>query len=190
MHRARAFGWSSTPIVPGRRGKVVATVIAVLLVLGLTLLVLLNQRNVNSGLNAPIQFDDFAFTVRGVRKTTPEQRIGPKSTAGKVDLVVTLEIWNRAKRVDYTFDDSFPVLIDARGTVYHVSPEAQKALDSASGRGNPAAKPLPAGSKVTRDLVFEVPADLEKPRLKILMGGRAGDILETVFFGRKQFLLP
>jgi hypothetical protein len=161
-----------------------------MLVIGLVLLVLLTRRNVTVGLNAPIRYDDFVFTVLAARRTTPEQRIAPGHVPGTIDLVVSLEISNRARRVDFKFNDSMPVLVDEKGRTYQVSRTAQAALDAANGKGNPASRPIPPGTKVVRDLVFEVPPDVKSPHLRIMMGGRIGDVLETTLFGRKQFALP
>jgi hypothetical protein len=152
----------------------------------LVALIAMNRRNVSAGMNMPIQYDDFAFSVLDSRQVPDAPGVGP----GLIELVVTLKINNRARRVSFSFQDDWAVLCDKDGVEYHVSQRLQRAFEAEHGRGNPTARPLPAGTAVTKELVFEVPAALRSPRLKIKMGGPVGEVLETVLFGRKTFQLP
>jgi hypothetical protein len=169
----------------GPTGKGKVWLIVGLCVLVLMILVAFNRRNVNAGLNVPIRFDDFAFTVVAASKN-----VGEGIPPGRAHYVVSLQIANRAKRVDFRFKTEEAVLIDAAGREYHVSAEAQRALETATGQPDPTAKPLPAGTTVVKDLVFDVPREVEQPHMKVMSGGPVGAVLETVFFGRKQFVLP
>jgi hypothetical protein len=142
-----------------------------------------NRKNVSAGLNTPIRLDDFVFTIESARKV-PEA----KAPSGRVRYVVTMRIANQAKRVDWKFDSIDPVLIDASSREYHIVPDAQKSHQAELGQPDPTAHPIPAGGVVIKDLVYEVPADMEHPSMK-LMGG-VGDVLETVLLGKKRFVLP
>ena len=168
-----------------RPGKGKVWLIAGFCVLVLMILVAFNRRNVTAGLNVPIRFDDFAFTVVAARKD-----VGEGLPEGRAHYVVTLRVANRAKRVDFRFREEDVVLIDAAGREYRVSPAAQRAHEAANGQIDPTAKPLAAGTVVLKDLIFDVPRDVEQPRMRVMPGGPVGNVLETVFFGRKQFKLP
>jgi hypothetical protein len=172
-----------TAQIPSRWGISKVWLVVGFCVLGLILFVALNRRNISAGLNTPIRLDDFVFTIVSAKKV-PDAR----GSSGRVRYVVTMRIANQAKRVDWRFQSIDPVLIDSTGRAYSISPEAQRAHEAETGQPDPTAQPIPAGKVVLKDLVYEVPADLEEPSMKLL--GGAGDVLETVFFGRKRFILP
>ena len=151
----------------------------------LATLAALNRRDQVAGFNQEIQYDDFAFSVQGVRTTGS---IGD-STAEGVYYVVTLKIANHAKRVDYEFKPDSPVLVAGDGKQYRISFEAQKVLDSVSGAGNPCVTPIPPGSSCTKEVVFDVAPHITDPRLRVSTGGLAGDILDTIFYGKKVIML-
>jgi len=48
---------------------------------------------------------------------------------------------------------------------------------------------LQAGESITIDYIFSLPPALEDFRLRIAPGGWSGDLLEWLFFGRKEFQL-
>ena len=168
-----------------RPGKGKVWLIVGVCVLALLILVALHRSNVNAGLNVPIRFDDFAFTVVAAHKD-----VGEGIPPGRAHYVVTLRIANQAKRVDFRFKEQDVVLIDAARREYRVSSEAQRAHEAAMGKADPTAKPLPAGTTVLKELVFDVPEGVDRPHMKVMPGGPVGAVLETVFFGRKQFVLP
>jgi hypothetical protein len=154
-------------------------------VLGLMALITFTRRNITVGLNVPILIDDFAFTVVSARK-----EVGKGIPSGRAHYVLMLRIANQASRRDFRFKEQNAVVIDASGREYHVSPEAQRAHESAAGQADPTAKPLPAGTVVLKDLVFDVPRELEKPRLKVMAAGPAANVVERIVFGRREFALP
>jgi Domain of unknown function (DUF4352) len=141
------------------------------------------------GLNTPIQFDDFAFTVSSVR---PAQALGTGNARRPADgqyLIVSLTINNKAKRVNYVWKNSTAILVDDSGQEHHVSTAGQAALESEPGKANPCAGPIPAGTACTKELVFDVPTAVRSPRFRISFGP-VGDALESLFFGRKAIQLP
>jgi hypothetical protein len=48
--------------------------------------------------------------------------------------------------------------------------------------------PIPAGKSCTTDLVFDVPADLASPRLR-MSSGAVGDALDWLISGKVRFAL-
>ena len=80
--------------------------------------------------------------------------------------------------------------MDATGREFYVSREAQRAHESATGQFDATAKPLPAGTVVLKDLVFDVPRELEKPRLRVMEAGPTAYVVERMVFGRREFALP
>jgi hypothetical protein len=163
--------------------------IAALLLFVILSVILGTRRNVTAGLNVPIRYDDFVFTVTSAEKAIPF-RDDPKAARALVEYRVALQVTNRAKRVNFQFRDGWAVLFDQSGRSYPASADVPPPRDGEAPSGPTAVPLLPPGASLTRQLVFRVPAYTEWPRLRIMMGGRVGDVLETMFFGRKQFQLP
>ena len=151
----------------------------------LATLAALNRHDQVAGFNQEIQYDDFAFSVQGVRTA----RTVGDSTAQGIYYVVTLKVANHAKRVNYEFKPESPVLVAGDGKQYRVSFEAQEALDAANRAGNACSAPIPPGSSCTKEVVFDVAPDIADPRLRVSTGGLAGDILDTIFYGKKVIVL-
>ena len=131
------------------------------------------------GLNRPIQFDDFAFTILG----SSERTLGEGEKAKKY-LVLSLKVNNDAKRVTYKFRPSnLMLLVGDRKVGY--SRTGQDALDRARGAPDPLAAPLPAGSSATTEVVFEIPESAANVRARI-SAGPLGDTLEDIIAGKKR----
>jgi hypothetical protein len=169
--------------VPSRVGGAKVWLVAGFCTVAFVVFVAMNRKNVSAGLNMPIRLDDFVFTIVSAKKV-PDVK-GP---SGQARYIVTMRIANQAKRVDWRFESIDPVLVDSAGREFHIAQEAQRAHQTETGQPDPTALPIPAGKVVLKDLVYEVPAEVEKPTMKL--GAGAGDLLETVFFGRKRFVLP
>lgn len=153
----------------------------------MAMLALLNRRDQIVGLNQEIRYDDFAFSVLSVREASSLGSGEHQTNARGVYCIVTLKIANHAKRVDYRFKRSSPVLIDNTGRELRPSPVGQQALESAEGAR--CSEPIPAGSSCTTEVVFDVPSNSRVSTLRISEGGLAGDILEVIFFGKKRIEL-
>ena len=149
----------------------------------LATLAALNRRDEVAGLRQEIKYDDFAFSVEGVRKS----RTLGDSTAQGVFYIVSLKVANHAKRVNFEFKPASPVLISQDGRQYRVS--SKPAPESVTHAGNRCAAPIPPGSSCVKEVVFDVPPDVSDPRLKISSAGLAGEILDTIFYGRKVIRL-
>ena len=151
----------------------------------LATLAALNRHDEVAAFNQEIQYDDFAFSVTGVRTT---HTIGD-SVAQGVYYVVTLKVSNHARRVDYEYKRDSPVLVGGDGRQYHVAFDAQESLDSSRDSDGLCSGPIPAGSSCTKEVVFDVAPDITDPRLRVSTGGLAGDILDTIFYGKKVIVL-
>src|SRR5262245_51244576 len=137
---------------PGKSILITALVAMGLLFGLLATLAALNRHDEVASLNQEIQYDDFAFSVREVRKM---QSIGP-STAQGIYYVVSLKVANHARRVDYEFKPESPLLVSEDGRQYRISSEGQRALDSTTVRDEPCTYPIPAGSYCVKEIVFDV----------------------------------
>ena len=169
--------------------KGVAVTLAIVAAIGISLLAvlaLLNRRDQAVGLNQEIQYDDFAFSVLGLRKANALGK-DDSQAAGGVYYVVTIKIVNHAVRVDYTFKKKSAVLIDDQGREFHISPSGQQAIESIQGQR--CSSPIPAGASCVIDVVFDVPKIANISQLRISGGGLAGDILDVIFYGKKRIEL-
>jgi hypothetical protein len=173
-----------------RNGKglaVAAGIVATVLVALLAMLAVLNRRDQIVGLNQEIQYDDFAFSVTGVRKANSLGNGSSLASAHGVYYVVTLKIANHAKRVDYNFKQASTRLVDVEEKEFRVSTGGQQALETTIGKQ--CSSPIPAGASCVTEVVFDLPADAEVKQFRISEGGFVGDVLDMVFYGRKRIEL-
>ena len=172
--------------------KSLSIAITVLAGFGLILLWLLgaqSKRETMVGLNQEIRFDDFAFSALASRKaTTLGTADGQKPTEG-LYYIVTIKVANHVRRVDFQFDPSTAVLIDGAGREYHVSARGQAALDSTRTQRDACAGALPAGASCATEIVFDVPPDISDPHLKMSFGGKVGEFLDSIFYGKRKIAL-
>jgi hypothetical protein len=171
-----------------QNSKCIAVTVAIVAAIGVSLvamLAVLNRKDQTVGLHQEIQYDDFAFSVQGVRKMSS---LGdPQNGAQSIYYVVTLNIANHAKRVDYTFKRPSAILVDDAGREFHLSENRQQALDAT--HSNKCGGPIPAGASCTTELAFELPENAHASLLRISEGGTLGDILDFVFYGTKRIAL-
>ena len=173
-----------------RNSKGIAVTVAIVAAIGLSLLAMLavlNRKDQTVGLNQEIQYDDFAFSVQGVRKMSSLGGGDPQNGAQSVFYVVTLKIANHAKRVDFTFKRPSAILVDDAGREFHLSENGQQSLDAT--HSNNCSGPIPAGASCTTELAFELPENAPASLLRISEGGTLGDILDFVFYGTKRIAL-
>ena len=172
-----------------RNAKGIAVTVAIVAAIGVSLvamLAVLNRKDQTVGLNQEIQYDDFAFSVQGVRKMRSLGSGDPQNGAQSV-YFVTLKIANHAKRVDFTFKRASAILVDDAGQEFHLSPSGQQSLDAI--HSNNCSGPIPAGASCTTELAFELPENAHASLLRISEGGTLGDILDFVFYGTKRIAL-
>jgi hypothetical protein len=163
-------------ISPWKLGVGLAVFGAIVFVAGL-----LTRKETALGWNTPMQFDDFCFSVVGVRQVAgaPE---------GWTRHVVSFKIDNRAKRVSYRFRRGMAVAVDSAGRRYPISADGQERLDAARKGPDPCAAPLPAGTSGTTELVFDLPAGETDAGLKLTFGP-VGDAVESLIASPKRFSL-
>lgn len=179
-----------------KRTYPVFSVVAVLVLGGIVVLLagiksIRQNRLVNVG--EEILYDDFGFTVAKVTKSdtvgAKERRVRAYGTFWIVDL----EVRNHARRVSYRMDSHVPRLVDEGGREIPVSGRGQSALDAQRypEEGNDTLKPtsLGPGDRLVSTLVFDVPDDAGDVRLKLVFGGKIGEVLDYVFLGRRRFSL-
>ncbi|MEK6286129.1 MAG: DUF4352 domain-containing protein [Acidobacteriota bacterium] len=163
---------------------VTAAIVAAIGLSRLAMLAALNRRDQAVGLNQEIQYDDFAFSVLGVRKASALGSGDTQTNARGVYHVVTLKIANHAKRVDYTFKKASAILVDDRGREFHLSVDGQQTLEST--QSNKCNGPIPAGASCTTEIAFDLPADALPSQMRFSEGDSIGDILDVVFYGKKR----
>jgi hypothetical protein len=142
------------------------------------------------GLNHPIQYDDFAFSVLGVRKAQALGEGEAQRHAQGVYLIVTLKVENRARRVSFQFRDETAIVIDGHDQEHQVSCGGQAALESEPGHGDPCPGPIPAGVSCVKEIVFDVSPHADNWRLKFTGGGPVGEFLDNLLYGRMRIKLP
>jgi len=172
--------------------KKISLSLAALLIICIVLLgilALLNRHPQVVGLNQEIQYDDFAFAALGVRQAATIGNASEPQPAKGVYALVTMKIANHARRVDFTFDKSTVVLLDEQGNEYHWSVDVQRAFDATRPPGELCAAPIAAGASCVTEVIFDLPATARIVQLRI-SGGALGDILDTIFSGKKRIALP
>jgi Telomeric repeat-binding factor 2. len=165
-----------------------ALVIICIALLGI--LALLNRQTQVVGLNQEIQYDDFAFAALGVRQAATIGNASEPQRARGIYAIVTMKIANHARRVDFTFDKSTVILVDEQGNEYHWSADVQRAYDATRPQGEPCAEPIAAGASCVTEVIFDVPATSRIAQVRISGGGPVGDVLDTIFSGKKRIALP
>jgi hypothetical protein len=172
-----------------RRFALPAIVVVGLAVLITALLAIGRVRVVKVG--QTVRFDDFYYTIREVKRSTPVALSGTSSSPGQVEYTVTLTIDNRAKRVPYRFEHNWLILWDVHAPTrfYRVASDRCRAHSGATGSKYVDPLILNAGESATQDYVFVVPADVVTPRVKLMSGGRLGETLDRLLGEYTEFQL-
>jgi len=171
--------------------KSLSIAVAVLAGFGLVLLWLLgaqSKREIVVGLNQEIQFDDFAFSALGTRKASALGNEGAQKPSAGLYYIVSFKIANHAKRVDFEFNPATALLVDSAGKEYRISAQGQAALDSARTQSDACKEAIPAGGSCVTEIVFDVPADISNPHMKMSFG-KIGDFLDSIFYGKRRIAL-
>lgn len=169
-------------------GIVVTAVFVALIGVSLLLIVAaLNRRDEIVGLNQEIQYDDFAFSVLGIRTAgslgAATSQFGPNG----IYYIVTIQVSNHARRVDFKFKRDSAILVDDKRREFYPSASGQAVLDTAASRE--CSSPIPAGAACVTEVVFDIPKDSRVSQLRFSEGGLVGDILDVVFHGKKRIEL-
>ncbi len=154
-----------------RLGVVLATYVGAYAII-LVLVSLLGPQRVVP-MHEPRCFDDWCLSVEGVERRAA---IGTVRARGTFWLV-TVEVSSRARRVSQRARDAAVYLVDPRGRRIDPSPYGQRALESASGAGEPLDSTVDAGESFTHTVVFDVPVDVTELGLVTAHGTFPGRIV-------------
>lgn len=164
-----------------------------LLLLGLALLFAWRVRPENAVVVPPggeMQYDDFAFSVEGVRRARALSDGAARIEASGEFVVVTIGVHNHAKKVDFTFRPETIELVagmpGGMNSIYKPSSAALPLLAATNGCKGP----IPAGSSCTTELAFDLPRGSTNLRLQWQYSWLLFDILDTLAHGRMSLALP
>jgi hypothetical protein len=134
-------------------------------------------------------FDEMCFSVSHVA-TTDALGSGPtQQTAHGAYYIVTVQLRNASSRTAQKPDHPVFFLEDQQGVRYTSSPAGQKAV------GNEPTwdQKLQPGERQTRDIVFDVSAQTQRPRLGIIEGTGPGPLIigdeQSLFHKQTQIQL-
>jgi hypothetical protein len=168
-----------------KRYAITAAALLVMALVLLSVLAVLNRHNQTVGLNQEIQYDDFAFSVLGtVKANAVGSYLAQQSTQGQF-YIITMKVTNHAKRVNFSFDKAVAILVDESGREYHISSAGQKALEGETTKSGGCESEIAPGASCISDLVFELPKEARLSHVRVSGGGAAGDVLDTIFYGKK-----
>jgi hypothetical protein len=126
------------------------------------------------GLKQNIQHDDFEYSVQMVAKT---RQIGDKKAHGEFYLV-TFQVENRAKRVGHRWSNDIAYCTDENGTLYEDHEEVQQELNRLQPFGYRDHYLTPAGQVESTILVYDLPAGIKEPCLKVRGEFLMGDLFD------------
>jgi len=116
-----------------------------------------------------------AYSVTGVRREKTLGPAGKEAGARGVFTIVTLKTRFDEKTISprrgdepLTPNGRRIVVMDAQGRVHGSSPEGAAALKAVGGAITPLTTPLRPGESYTTTLVFDLPADIQAPRLLLM----------------------
>jgi len=145
------------------------------------------RHDVQGRIGSEIRYDDFDFKLCAAQTAT--DLAGGTVRPQGVFRILTLQVTNHAKRVDYDTASHRPVLVDRGGRRYDVDPAVQAALAAEKGL---ATRPpiLHPGEAWRSEIVFDVPpqADVEL-RISWGRGSRLLDFLDWAIMGKRTFRL-
>jgi len=114
---------------------------------------------------------DLAYSVVGVRTA---RALGPQAAASRahgVYHVVSVRVRSDAAQARIDPNEPRAYVLSEGGRYFPVSSLGQGALERAESRSESWDQPLDPGASYTKDLVFDLPVGIRKPRLVISEGG-------------------
>ena len=161
---------------------VLLMIVAGAAVTGLYIAYVLTRPEKIIGLGEQIRHDDFFYSVVDVKK---QKSIGEGENlvaSRGIFYIVTLKVENRAIRVDHEWDILMTCVEDESGHKYRPFAEGQEAWDEIQGVKNAARHDTPHGASEMADIVFDLPADVKNPGLKIWKDVLMGDMFDGVAY--------
>lgn len=147
------------------------------------------------GLNEEKRFCGFyldchlSASVANVFKTKGLGKPGEQKTANGIFYIVTVKISSDAKGATLQLADPVATIIDEQGREYERSPEAEAALEDAAGKVVAFVQPIgPGGYFYTKDLVFDLPANVENPSLLLTDAPWPDRLFELFIIGDEDSL--
>lgn len=176
------------------KGRLRTVVIgAGVLLLGLSLLFAWRVRPENAIVVPPggeMQFDDFAFSVEGVRRARAIGDGAARIEAAGEFVVVTVGVHNHAQKVDFTFrPETIELVAGMPGGMNSIYKPVAAALPLLAAT-NGCKGPIPAGASCTTELAFDLPRGATNLRLQWQYSWLLFDILDTLAYGRMSLALP
>lgn len=145
-----------------------------------------NEKNeIVIGPGAGIHHDDFEYSVENFAVL---KSIDGTAAAGNF-YIVTFKVVNHAIRVNHEWDNSVAYIIDEDENVYENNVELQKKLEAKEPFGFEESYVTPFQSQTTTRMVFELPASVRKPYLKVRGETLMGDFLDGNQFERTHVKL-
>lgn len=132
------------------------------------------------GYGESVQIDDFAFAVRDAERSQHDDH---------ASYVVSLQVMNRAKRVPFQFRPDMAVLLDDAGHEYVPDETERRAWFSAHDTADACAHEIAAGTECETVVVFDVPATMKAPVLKIRFGAGILEIADALLYGNRVIQL-
>jgi hypothetical protein len=154
------------------------------------LIVSLSSREQTLGLNEAKAFCGFYLdchlhaSVVNVQKVKSLGALPDQRVAQGVYYVVTVRISSDARRATLKPHRLAATVVDSLGNVYERSSEGEKALD----RTIPFEQPVGPGGFYTKDIVFDLPSNVQTPRLLITEGPWVGRLVERFLIGDEDSL--
>lgn len=137
----------------------------------------------NLGLNEPKEFCGFYLdchlhtSVSDVRKT---KTIGDKTAQGEF-YIVKIKVFSDAKRAELGLHSPQLYVIDENGRRYSRFEEAENPAP-------PFDQKVPADGSFEKEIVFDLPTDVKKPRLDVAEGIGIDKVIEAVLIGDEDSL--
>jgi hypothetical protein len=133
-----------------------------------------------------------AYSIKDVRRTKTLGPLAQPVTARGVFYVVTVKTRFDEQTISPTRGNALltpnsrvVTVLDADGREYQVAPAGQRALELSEGAGLPFTTPLRPGESYMTELVFDLPADVRAPRLRI----HEGESVTHFIIGHENSLL-
>jgi hypothetical protein len=103
--------------------------------------------------------------------------------------VVRLRVSSDARRATLRLGRPTFRILDSEGNRYSRAESAERALASGSGSRLPMVRPVPAGESYTVSVVFDLPREVEEPRLHVSDPAGVERVLEGVLIGDDDSIL-
>jgi len=137
------------------------------------------------GVGERIHHDDFDYSVTRVRTM---QTLGGRTASDRF-LIVTFRVDNHARRVSHEWSNSTAYVVDESGRAFDNNVTAQRALADREHFDVRDVYVTAPGDSGSTELVFDLPADVKQPMLKVRGYVLMGDVFDLAQFSRTRIRL-